>query len=197
MKPLRRPSGAFTLIELLLVLAIVGIVTAITVPNFVRSLKGNRLRAAARTVVSMGRYARSMAVMRQNDMVLTFDLEASRVSVREVPRGLRQEGRVGAPPAATEPAGLATETPETDLAPGEGGGASADLARDLDRVTIVEIVRNAEGSEPAMREAAGPCAIAYRSNGTCAPYSVKLADEDGATLVVEVDALSSADVKVR
>jgi prepilin-type N-terminal cleavage/methylation domain-containing protein len=205
MRPPRHRSRAFTLVELLLVLAIIGIVTAITVPNFVRSLKGNRLRTAARTVVSMGRYARSMAVMRQNDMALTFDLESSRVSVREIPRGLRQDDRTGVPgrePPAGFAGGGADPIPRVDAipAPDDGepgtGAVSADLARDLDRVTIAEVMRGG-GSEPPVREASGQCTVAYLSNGTCAPYTVKLTDEDGSTLVVEVDALSSADVKLQ
>ena len=62
----------FTLVELLLVLAIVGVITAVTLPNLVRSLRGNRLTVAARTVVMAGRYARSMAVLKQEEVTVTF-----------------------------------------------------------------------------------------------------------------------------
>lgn len=72
---------AFTLIELLLVLAIIGIVTAIVVPNFVTSLRGSRLRAGVRTVVKVGRYARSMAVLRQSPVKVKFDLAGGVISV--------------------------------------------------------------------------------------------------------------------
>jgi len=72
---------AFTLIEVLLVVAIIGVVTAVTTPYFVRSIRGNRLRVAARTVVMAGRYARSMAVLRQEELAVRFDLGAPSVSV--------------------------------------------------------------------------------------------------------------------
>ena len=72
---------AFTLVELLLVLAIFAVVAAVTVPTFVKSIRGNRLRTATRTVLMAGRYARSMALLNQQEMAVTFDMEAGKVSV--------------------------------------------------------------------------------------------------------------------
>lgn len=71
----------FTLIEVLLVLAIIAVIAAVTTPYFVRSVRGNRLRMAGRTVVMAGRYARSMAIVRQEELPLTFDLDGGTVSV--------------------------------------------------------------------------------------------------------------------
>lgn len=77
-----RGRTAFTLVELLLVLAIVGVATAVTLPNLVRSTRGNRMRAAARTVVMAGRYARSMAVLRQQPVTLEFAIGAGNAPSR-------------------------------------------------------------------------------------------------------------------
>jgi len=71
----------FTLIEVLLVLAIIGVVAGVSTPYFVKSIRGNRLRTAARVVVMAGRYARSMAVLRQKEMVVSFNLDAGKVSI--------------------------------------------------------------------------------------------------------------------
>ncbi|OVE76175.1 type II secretion system protein GspH [bacterium E08(2017)] len=71
----------FTLVEVLLVLVIVGIVSAVVLPNLAQSLKGNRLRVATRTVVKAGRYARSIAVLKQKPITLTFQLKDSTLTV--------------------------------------------------------------------------------------------------------------------
>jgi prepilin-type N-terminal cleavage/methylation domain-containing protein len=84
--PARR---GFTLVEVLLVVAILCVVAAVTVPSFVGSLKGNRMRTAVRAVVTAGRYARSMAVLQQKETRVCFDLDAGIVSVgAEVARRL-------------------------------------------------------------------------------------------------------------
>ena len=64
------PSGGalrdgFTLIEVLLVLAIMGILCVIALPNFFSAVKEHRLRGATRSVMSAGRYATSLAVISQ------------------------------------------------------------------------------------------------------------------------------------
>ena len=74
-------SSAFTLIEVLLVVVVLGIAVAIAVPSFVRSLHGQRLSTAARTLTTVARYARSMAVLKQSDLGLIFNLANGQVDL--------------------------------------------------------------------------------------------------------------------
>jgi type II secretory pathway pseudopilin PulG len=60
---------------------VLGIVTAIAMPSFVRSIQGQRLRTAARTMATVARYARSMAVLKQGDLNLTFNLANGQVDL--------------------------------------------------------------------------------------------------------------------
>jgi len=76
-----RISSAFTLIEVLLVIVVMGIAAAIAMPSFVRSIQGQRLSTAARTLTTVARYARSMAVLKQSDMALTFHLANGQVDL--------------------------------------------------------------------------------------------------------------------
>lgn len=59
--------------ELLLVVAIMLIISAISIPVFVRSLEGNQLKTAARSVSRMHRYARAMAVLKGTPMMFHFN----------------------------------------------------------------------------------------------------------------------------
>ncbi|MFO7871053.1 MAG: prepilin-type N-terminal cleavage/methylation domain-containing protein [Kiritimatiellia bacterium] len=142
--------GSFTLVELLLVIAVMAVLAALAVPYFVRSMRGNRLRTAARTAAESGRYARSMAVLKQKRMTLSFDFKKPAVRVSEM-------------------------------------GGSELLKRKLDRVKI-DYVRLADAEKP-LKE--GTAKVTYDTNGTCTPYTVRVEDQHGDGITIEVDALSS------
>ncbi|MFC1462202.1 Tfp pilus assembly protein FimT/FimU [Verrucomicrobiota bacterium] len=172
-----RTKRAFTLIELVLVISIIGIVVVIAVPNFVASTRTNRLTTAARSVVMAGRYARSMAVLQQKEMQLVFDIDSGVVSVgSDVKRELGKvrieyvetKGSIRSPFATTadEPLGL-------DV------GFQA-----IDESDAPDLDENAKRTD-------GKMAIRYRTNGRCTPYVVKIADDSGLSVEVSVDALSS------
>jgi type IV fimbrial biogenesis protein FimT len=63
----------FSLIELLIVLAIMGIVSAITAPNFMNYMAERRLNGAARMVMSDLMAARQKAVSQNNEFKVFFD----------------------------------------------------------------------------------------------------------------------------
>ena len=70
----------FTLIELMLVVMIIGILLAATVPALTRSIRGSRLRAGASAIARAGKYARSMAIMSQQEVRLTFYKDGPRIA---------------------------------------------------------------------------------------------------------------------
>ena len=73
--------AAFTLIEVLLVVVVMGIAVAIAMPSFVRSIQAQRLSTAARTLTTVTRYARSMAVLKQSDLGITFNLANGQIDL--------------------------------------------------------------------------------------------------------------------
>jgi Tfp pilus assembly protein FimT len=196
----RHGLRSFTLIELILVLTIISVVVAVSTPSLIASIRGNRLRTASRLVVTSGRYARSMAVMKQVEMAVNFDIDKGTVSV------VQSEQRINPDKAPAEEDSSASESrnksrsgnakgsngvdavevPMEDNSAHDAGFEDRYAVQRLDRVKItsVEIQRGKARDK-------GACSVAYRSNGTCDPYVIKLTDEYGVSVTVDVDALSS------
>ncbi len=163
---------AFTLVEVLTVLAIMGILTLVSMPYLVKSIRGNRLRVGTTTIVQAGRYARSMALLGQQEMQLAFDISQS--SVRVEPRYGRVRSMDTVEPVA-----------DTNEAPARFP-PTLNVTRTLDAVRIdyVDVKHQS-------RETTGTVVIIYRSNGRCTPYAVRLVDQFGSATLTRVDALST------
>ncbi|MEZ5584105.1 MAG: GspH/FimT family protein [Candidatus Competibacteraceae bacterium] len=71
----------FSLVELLVVLVILVLVVAVVPPLFMGVGSSAELRGAARQLAAGLRAARSNAVLKQNDAILTVDLEARQFQV--------------------------------------------------------------------------------------------------------------------
>jgi Tfp pilus assembly protein FimT len=152
-------------VEILMVLAILSITTVVSMPYLVKSIRGNRLRVAGATVVKAGRYAHTMALLNTREMKLILNLDSAMVRV---------EPRYGAAPES-EPV---------------AGSPRLQIARQLDAVRIDSVEL-----EHRSRESAGEVTVIYRSNGRCTPYEVRLVDEFDNAMIINVDALSTAEAR--
>lgn len=87
-------ARGFTLFELLVVLSIVGLISAVALPRFIQALPGTELKNAARDLGASLRKARSEAIRsgRQVTLVLTEDtgsvIQGPGVTGWTLPRGL-------------------------------------------------------------------------------------------------------------
>jgi general secretion pathway protein H len=89
-----RCAKGFTLIEIIVVLALAGLLLALVPPRLSGALAAAEIRSAARELASALRYARSRAVTRHAEVVLTVDTERRRYRVsdsrwRALPEDLR------------------------------------------------------------------------------------------------------------
>jgi prepilin-type N-terminal cleavage/methylation domain-containing protein len=180
---------AFTLIELLLVVGIMGIVAAVTVPNLARSIKGNRIRVATRSTITACRYARNISILRESNHALVFDLEAGSVYVGE-----------GVTSFPTNTASKVDETNasvfDTDestnvlFVSNRAFAGSGEFTRQLDGVKIESVVLH--GGTTYTK---GRAAVVFQSNGRCVPYVVTLMDDTGKRVIIDVDALACVETE--
>ena len=63
----------FSLIELLVVFALIGLSLSVVGPSLSRSLDASRLKASMRTLLTTARQARSLARLEQREVTLTID----------------------------------------------------------------------------------------------------------------------------
>ncbi|MGE5090223.1 MAG: GspH/FimT family protein [Candidatus Levyibacteriota bacterium] len=88
--PLRSPPGrrgrGLTLLELLIVLALMAMITAFVFPMFGGPVSTSGLRASARSIAAGLRLARSEAVSQRRETFLTLDVANRRFKVDDDPR---------------------------------------------------------------------------------------------------------------
>lgn len=78
---LRHPAAGFTLLELMVVLAILGLALAIVPANLMNATGTQALKADVRTLISGLRYARTRAIASNRPVALVVDPQAARLSI--------------------------------------------------------------------------------------------------------------------
>lgn len=75
---LKNKNSGFTLVELMVVIAVIGIMAGIAIPNFFSFLPKSRLRSAARDIVSCLQEMKLRAIKENATTVIVFDLANDR-----------------------------------------------------------------------------------------------------------------------
>ena len=221
----RLNRGAFTLIELLAILAILGVMVTLVAPMIAGGSDVSRVRSAARGTMQMSRYARTMAVLHQGAVELAFS-ENGRLNV-SMEGGGGGESIVSAKAFATTNAIAEAEAARiaefaTEQGDDSGGGRGYRMA-DVNTEQNYEQVRftflgytdtadagryshllspsGSTGSpgdeEDEDGESVRAAHVRYKSNGTVRPYKIKVSAEgDNAfSLTVAVDMLGAARIE--
>ena len=173
-------ARGFTLLEVILVVVILMIASALAVPSFIRSFRGAKLRSAARAIVMSHRYARAMAVLKQTDAAILYDARVGEIEVvsvkspAEADRNKFLDNRSGEVRRGAAKTDSGSETIVSEL-----------RRRIPDGVRIDRVV-----SRTTKQEREGLFWVRYYSNGMCDDYHVRLTDEHQKRAVVKVDPIS-------
>lgn len=178
----QRFKRGFTLVELMLVVVIMAMAAGIAVPHFAASSRNMKLKTASRSIVTSARYARSIAVLRQEQTALLIDtiensVEVVALTVQEKQGGFLDEYQI-------------TDTDEAlDAAEGNDlGSATVEqlrLTKIADTVEIQEITLGEKAEEWQIHD--GIYTINFYPNGANDGFEMRLEDDRGKQVEIGTD----------
>jgi type II secretion system protein H len=194
----RRSQRGFTLIEILMVVAIFVLIAGIAAPMFVGSYAGAKLRTGVRAVVMTARYARNMAVVRQRPVAVIVDSQRSTLEVvfltgREsetLAELLVRSADDETPSYAAFQATLATTN--ADLTATNTDAAAEDRATSDMLKTLPEgiIIESFESMRPPGERENAPRVVVFYPSGLSDGFTLVLADDRGRSVEIAADPMT-------
>ncbi len=176
----QRRTG-FTLLELLLVVVIIAIASAVAMPMFARSFRGAKLRMSTRTVTMMHRNAQSKAVLGQRYMALLFDeVKGTLELVDQGQPGEKKDAFFG--DVGSSGSGAMGEEVSGGGEPPADGPTPTQVRELQDGVKIL--------SFRGGKEFDGIYYVSYYPNGMCDAYTIEIGDEENRKMSIQIDAVT-------
>lgn len=215
-------TAAFTLIELLLILAILGTLVAIVSPNISAGLQGTELASSSRSFVQACRYARTMALLHQAETEVLL-ISAPREGENAIIK-VRAKQKTSMPDNAEsvpDKIGVISKPPhQSDLSVAndtdfgdeiENTPADEDFATEISSTFqcrniiftfegFLDNVENEGTSSPSTQDnnatKENPCiTLEFKSNGLCRPFAVNVASISGDSYRVVVDVTGAGKIE--
>lgn len=186
----------FTMIEMLVVIAIICICVTLTIPSFVEAQRAAGLRTSAQTLIMTAKYARSMSILKQIDMALVVYRGEGRVelvSFADSAANADQSGfldqrnaHVAMLDQSVSERNASGDSIDTNEAPPPPPAIKVELLRELaDDITIKEL--EVEGQDDELDDTSW---VFFHRNGTSSGFKISIADSRGSIAVIEMDGIS-------
>lgn len=164
---------------------IIILVAGTAAPSFMRNIKGARLRATLRNVITLNRYARRCAILKQQQVVLIYYTD--RAEIELVMLGERSSGNA----FERLDSRFSGRSMETALEEPSASGVKSKLTRRLDEGVAIEAFE----SKALDQQEGDTFWIHYYPNGICDGHSFVLRDRRDKTVEVEIQHING-DISV-
>lgn len=165
-----RPRAAFTLIEIILVVLIISLITALAVPSLVNALRGQQLDSAASDIASACQEARYEALYSARTCWFVIDFDHQHIRLMQEPAGETN--------AVSTYEAIAAETNILD-------SATAEVKSDVTMPSGVRIsgVQAQDGSE----QTTGKVGFPFYNNGVSEPFRIFLQSDKEEKRAMDID----------
>ncbi|MDE2126404.1 MAG: prepilin-type N-terminal cleavage/methylation domain-containing protein [Armatimonadetes bacterium] len=168
-----RLQGGFTLIELICVITIIAVTSAVVVPAYARFMATEQFRAAAATVESTFAGAHARAIQNDAPVVITFDTASQVLQVQSQTTDLPQDG----------PTALQQFDADWRMQHGgTGGGQQPSTTQSVSSLGQHAAIVQFEAAPDSLMGASMPNSVVFHPDGTSNAAQLALIGPNGQTV---------------